>query len=160
MNPSNLEIDMSIAARIVIIALVLGAAASVFVLCGESKDLPLPAQVDPNLEASKAPAPVAPVKALPKLMDLGSTTCIPCKKMDPILANLAAQYRGYLEVEFINVSENREAATRHGIRLIPTQIFFDADGRELYRHEGFMAEDAILAKWQELGVELVARQES
>jgi len=43
----------------------------------------------------------------------------------------------------------------HGIRIIPTQIFFDAEGNELFRHEGFFAREDILAKWKELGVQLV-----
>jgi thioredoxin 1 len=38
--------------------------------------------------------------------------------------------------------------------VIPTQIFYDAAGRELFRHEGFFGKDDILAKWKELGVSL------
>lgn len=96
----------------------------------------------------------AEVHALPKLIDLGSTTCIPCKKMEPILASLSENYAGQLEVEFINIHEDKEATNRYDIRLIPTQIFFDSDGQELFRHEGFFPMDEILAKWDELGVAL------
>ncbi|MEZ4395829.1 MAG: thioredoxin family protein [Candidatus Krumholzibacteriia bacterium] len=100
-----------------------------------------------------AEAPVVAV-ALPRLVDLGSTTCIPCKRMAPILAELAEEQSGRLEVEVIDVREQPEAAARHDIRLIPTQIFFAADGRELWRHEGFIPKADILAKWAELGVTL------
>jgi thioredoxin 1 len=67
---------------------------------------------------------------------------------------LAQEYAGQLDVVFIDVWKKREEATRYGIRLIPTQIFYGADGKELFRHEGFFAKKDILAKWKELGVEL------
>ena len=93
-------------------------------------------------------------KTLPRLVDLGAGKCIPCKQMKPILEELTRDYAGQLETVFIDVWENRNEGTRYGIRIIPTQIFFTADGRERFRHEGFMAKKDILAKWRELGVEL------
>ena len=93
---------------------------------------------------------------LPRLVDLGSTTCIPCKMMAPILEELAKEFAGRLQVDFINVNENPDAAQPFGIQLIPTQVFLDASGKELWRHEGFFSKDEILAKWQELGVDLPA----
>jgi thioredoxin 1 len=57
-------------------------------------------------------------------------------------------------VVFIDVWKNEGEGARHGIRVIPTQIFYDAKGKELFRHEGFFSKEAILAKWKELGVEL------
>lgn len=97
----------------------------------------------------------APAKtALPRLLDLGSVECIPCKKMAPLLEELKKEYAGKLIVEFIDVWENPDAGDKYGISLIPTQIFFDAQGKELFRHEGFFSKEDILAKWQEFGVEL------
>jgi thioredoxin 1 len=93
---------------------------------------------------------------LPRLVDLGSTTCIPCKMMAPILEELKKEYAGRMQVEFINVYENPDAAKPFGIKLIPTQVFIDANGKELWRHEGFISKQDILAKWQELGVVLPA----
>jgi thioredoxin 1 len=94
--------------------------------------------------------------ALPKLLDFGSKKCIPCKKMAPILEELKRDYADVFRTEFIDVwvKRNAEAAKKHKIKLIPTQIFFDAAGKELWRHEGFMSKAAILAKWKELGVEV------
>ena len=91
---------------------------------------------------------------LPRLLDLGADRCIPCKKMAPILSGLKSNYVGQLEVEFIDVWKNPDAAKPYKVRLIPTQIFYDAQGKELFRHEGFYGKADILAKWQELGVEL------
>ncbi len=91
---------------------------------------------------------------LPRLVDLGSVTCIPCKMMAPILEEIKKDYAGRLSVEFYDVVQNPEAARKYGMKLMPTQIFFDASGKERFRHEGFFAKDDILAKWKELGVDL------
>ena len=97
----------------------------------------------------------APAKAkLPRLLDLGADKCIPCKKMAPILVKLKKEYAGTMEVEFIDVWKQPDKGKPYGIRLIPTQIFFAAEGKELFRHEGFFSEEDILAKWKELGVAL------
>jgi thioredoxin 1 len=93
---------------------------------------------------------------LPRLVDLGASTCIPCKMMVPVLEELRSQYEGRLRVDVIDVRENPDAAAQYGIQLIPTQIFSDASGKELFRHEGFISKKDILAKWRELGIDLSA----
>ena len=90
--------------------------------------------------------------ALPKLVDLGAGKCIPCKKMKPILDEFMKDYSDQFETVFIDVWENRKEGERYKIRMIPTQIFYDASGKELARHEGFMAKKDILAKWKKLGI--------
>lgn len=97
---------------------------------------------------------------VPKLLDLGSKECIPCKMMAPILEELKKDYVGKLDVEFIDVAlrENAKVGQQYGIKLIPTQIFFGKDGKELWRHEGFLAKDEILVKWKELGYDFGAAQ--
>ena len=64
------------------------------------------------------------------------------------------EYKGKLEVVFIDVWKNPDANERYGIKTIPTQIFFDASGKELFRHVGFMSKADILKKWSELGISL------
>jgi len=54
-------------------------------------------------------------------------------------------------VDFVNVKENPEEAKKYAIQVIPTQIFYGADGKELYRHIGVFRTDAVIAKWAELG---------
>ena len=103
-----------------------------------------------------SPAPVANVK-LPKLLDLGAGKCIPCRMMAPILEELKKEYAGKMNVEFIDVWVNPDAAKPYGIEVIPTQIFYNADGKELFRHVGFFAKEDILAKWKELGVDLAGK---
>ena len=106
---------------------------------------------------SAASATGASRTPLPRLVDLGADKCIPCKQMAPILEELAAEHRDELIVEFIDVWKNPDSGRQYGIRLIPTQIFYDATGKERFRHEGFMSKEAILAKWREIGVELGTR---
>ena len=106
-------------------------------------------------EASVASGPRA---ALPRLVDLGAGKCIPCKKMAPILEELKKEYAGRIEVEFIDVWKNPDAGKAYGVEMIPTQIFYDASGKELDRHTGFFGREDILAKWKELGVELAAAE--
>jgi thioredoxin 1 len=91
---------------------------------------------------------------IPRLLDLGADKCVPCKMMAPILDELKEEYKGRLEVVFIDVWKDNSAGGQYGIRAIPTQIFFAPDGSELFRHEGFYSRDDILSKWSELGYDL------
>ncbi|MBI5804542.1 thioredoxin family protein [candidate division TA06 bacterium] len=90
---------------------------------------------------------------LPRLVDLGAGKCIPCKMMAPILEELKKDYAGKLEVVFIDVWQNADEGSKYKIRVIPTQIFYSPEGKELFRHEGFYSREDILAKWKELGHE-------
>ena len=102
----------------------------------------------------QVPAPTSTKEAgLPRLVDLGRGTCIPCKQMAPILEELSREYEGRAVVEVIDLRYSPQAAMQYGIKLIPTQVFFDKKGVEVYRHEGFMPKDQIVAKFQELGAE-------
>ncbi len=107
-----------------------------------------------NTASTNIPATQTEKKALPRLLDLGAGKCIPCKMMFPVLDELKKEYAGKLTVEFIDVWQNPDAAKPYGIEVIPTQIFYDADGKELFRHIGFFSKDDILARWKELGVDL------
>jgi len=101
---------------------------------------------------SGAPETTKQGQTLPRLVDLGAHSCIPCRMMAPILTQLQKEYSSMFKTEFIDVWKDPEAGRRYGIRVIPTQIFFDAEGRELYRHEGFFSKKDILATWERFGV--------
>jgi thioredoxin 1 len=94
-----------------------------------------------------------PVKGMVTMLDLGATECVPCKMMAPILTKLKKVYEGRAAIVFIDVWKNREQAPRFGIRAIPTQIFYDADGREVSRHVGFMSEAAIVEQLTKMGLQ-------
>ena len=136
--------------NLAIVAAVVVAAAAVFALKQRQA---------PATESTAAPAasaiPAAESSALlPRLLELGADKCVPCKMMAPILDELRQEYAGQLQVDFIDVWKNPDAGERFGVRVIPLQIFFDAHGTELFRHEGFYAKTDILAKWKALGVDL------
>jgi len=90
---------------------------------------------------------------LPMLWDFGAKKCIPCKKMAPILDQLAEEYKRRFTVKFIDVwlTENISEAKKYKIKSIPTQIYFDKNGNELWRHTGFISKNAILNRWKSLG---------
>jgi len=90
---------------------------------------------------------------LPRLLDLGADKCIPCKAMAPILEEMRETFRGRLDVDFIDVWKEPGGGREYGIKIIPTQIFFDEQGDELFRHQGFYSREDILMKWRELGYE-------
>lgn len=123
-----------------------------------------------NLTAAIAPGAMAgataaseiapPHPGIPRLVDVGAGKCIPCKMMAPILEELKKEYEDVFEVQFVDVWEDPEAGKPYGVQIIPTQIFYDATGNELFRHTGFLAKPDILAKWQELGVDLGPSTES
>ncbi len=103
-------------------------------------------------EQARPSAPATSAAPIPRLVDVGAGKCIPCKAMAPILEGLKAEYAGRMEVLFVDVWQDPDAGRPYGIRMIPTQIFYGADGRELARHEGFMGKDEILARWKAVGV--------
>jgi len=146
---------MNVKNMAIIGAVVVAAAAIVLLKHGKKAE---PAGADSAAVGAVAQAGVeasAPQgKALPRLVDLGAGKCIPCKMMKPILDDLKATCAETFKTEFIDVWENPDAGKRYGINIIPTQIFFGADGKELFRHEGFFSKDDILGKWKEFGVVL------
>ena len=93
-----------------------------------------------------------PVKGMVTMVDLGARACIPCKMMAPILEKLEKVYAGRAAVVFFDVWKDQAPAKRFGIRTIPTQIFFDKDVKEVYRHEGFLSEEEIVRRFKEMGV--------
>jgi thioredoxin 1 len=89
--------------------------------------------------------------SLPVLVDLGADRCVPCKMMAPILEELKKEYKGKLDVVFYDVWKDPAPAEKYRIHGIPTQVFLDETGKELYRHAGYFSKEQILNKWKELG---------
>jgi thioredoxin 1 len=110
--------------------------------------------VPPVALAASHTAPGTP--GIPRLVDVGADRCIPCKAMAPILAELRTEYAGRMHVEFIDVWKDPEAGDPYRVTIIPTQIFYAGDGRELERHQGFISKADILATWQRHGYDFSA----
>jgi thioredoxin 1 len=94
-----------------------------------------------------------PVKGMVTMIDLGAKKCIPCKMMAPILEKMEKKYKDKAAIIFIDVWEDPAPAKRFGIRAIPTQVFFNKEGKEVYRHVGFFSEEAIMAQLKKMGVD-------
>ena len=135
--------------KIAIVMAVLTGAGAV-VITKERAEVPLE-QTEVSGPATRATT--APAR-LPRLLDLGGEKCTICRKMAPILAELKVEYAGRLAVETIDVNRNPDVGEKHGIRLIPTLIFFDASGEEIFRHEGFASKKDILETWKVFGIDL------
>ncbi len=110
-----------------------------------------------NVEAelpSATPATINQVlvSGKPTVIDLGARTCIPCKKMAPILEGLSKEYKGKANVLFIDVHDDNAAAERFKVRMIPTQVFFNAQGKEVKRHIGFMDKADIVKELKAAGL--------
>lgn len=138
---------MNTTGKILIVAVLLAAA-------GGAVWLKQPSDVPVETPTTNAPPPLAAEKQLPRLVDLGADKCIPCKLMAPILEELEKEYAGKFEVVFIDVWKDKAKSKEYGVNIIPTQIFYDASGKERFRHEGFFSKEDILGKWKELGVDI------
>jgi thioredoxin 1 len=104
------------------------------------------------IPAAWAGSPEVPVKGMVTLVDLGANACIPCKMMAPILEKLEKVYQGKAAVVFIDVWKTPDEAKRFNLQVIPTQIFYDKKGKEVFRHMGFMGEKDIVSVLNKLGV--------
>ena len=112
---------------------------------GLSLGADLPSATDANIRAALA-------SGRPTVADFGARSCIPCKKMAPILAELARELKDKGNILFSDVREDGDLARQYRIQMIPTQIFFDAKGKEVKRHMGFMDKDDIMKELKELGL--------
>lgn len=85
------------------------------------------------------------------MIDVGATECIPCKMMAPIMKELEEEYAGIADIVFIDVWKNPAEGRKYRVQTIPTQIFFDKSGKEVFRHVGFMDKKPIIETLTRLG---------
>jgi thioredoxin 1 len=83
------------------------------------------------------------------LIELGADKCIPCKAMQPVMREIAQEYKGTIQVVFYDVWKTLKYAIDYGIQMIPTQVFIDKNGDEIFRHVGFYAKDEIIKMLKE-----------
>ncbi len=86
-------------------------------------------------------------------LEIGANACIPCRKMQPIIKEIAEQFPDNVQVVFYDVWKDPSPARKYGVRLIPTQVFLDKDGKEFSRHVGFFPKEEILKVLKKKGVE-------
>jgi thioredoxin 1 len=88
----------------------------------------------------------------PVLLQLGAHWCPPCRKQLPVMVELGHEQDAF-STAYLDVDEHPGKARNYGVSSIPVLIFFDAEGRELFRHVGFFPKDEILAQWKKLGIQ-------
>jgi len=87
----------------------------------------------------------------PVLVDFGSNKCIPCRQLRPILKEVAQELSGKAHVLIIDIFQYQGLARQHRINLIPTLVFFDAQGKETFRRSGVWDKASIARKLKEAG---------
>ena len=101
--------------------------------------------IGPAWGESTPPAQVRPI-----LYDFGSGRCYSCQQMEKILQTVKARYGSQVDIRLIYVDKDRDLASRYKVILIPTQVFVDASGKEVFRHMGLFPQDKLVKKLQEL----------
>ncbi len=87
-------------------------------------------------------------------VEIGAAKCIPCKMMQPIMKEVAEEYKGQVKVLFHDVwtPKGKDDAEKYNIRVIPTQVFLDKDGKEYFRHEGYFPKEDLIKVLKMKGV--------
>ncbi len=87
----------------------------------------------------------------PLLVDFGANSCLPCRQLRPLLKEIKEEYAGKAHILIIDVYKFKELAREYKIQLIPTLIFFDKNGQEVFRHLGAWDKESIKNKLKEIG---------
>ncbi len=94
--------------------------------------------------------------AIVKFIEVGSDKCIPCKQMKEVIANITAKYKEQLDFEMVDINKDKDAVSKYGVQLIPTQIFYDKSGKEFFRHVGYFPEEKIDSLLQANGLKVMS----
>lgn len=89
-------------------------------------------------------------EAQPLVVNVGAAACVPCRLMAPVLERAALRYEGRARVLVVDIRTNRDALKTYGVRVLPTQIFFNAAGERVATHEGFLSEAELTRAIDEL----------
>lgn len=110
--------------------------------------------VKPKIEKSSVKSSEKKEEIKVTFVELGSVKCIPCKMMQPIMEEIEKEFAGQVNVIFYDVwtEEGKPYAEKYKIRLIPTQVFLDKNGKEYFRHEGFFPKEELVKILEMQGV--------
>lgn len=87
----------------------------------------------------------------PFLVDFGANSCLPCRQLRPILKELSKEWAGKADILVIDVYKYQHLAREYKIVALPTLVFFDHKGKEVFRQPGAMSKEQISAKLKEIG---------
>jgi thioredoxin 1 len=105
---------------------------------------------------TKAPdqAVTKPDTILVTFVEIGAARCIPCKAMQPIMKAVEEEYKGQVKVVFHDVwtPQGKIDGMKYNIRVIPTQVFLDKNGKEYFRHKGYFPKEELIKVLKMRGV--------
>ncbi len=87
------------------------------------------------------------------MVNFGTDNCLPCRMMKPVIKKLKSKFDKKASILFINIEQHRETAFKYGIKTVPVQIFYDQDGREVFRHVGYFDYESSLEQFRKLNVD-------
>ena len=102
--------------------------------------------------AEPAGLPEIPVKDMVTMVDFGASYCAPCKAMAPFLEKLEKEYKGRAAIVVLDVGKAPNICERYNITELPTQVFYNKQGKEVFRHKGFLKEEDIVKQLKKMGV--------
>jgi len=117
-----------------------------------------PAPLSPSQERPAIPVLTADSLATARasgtwlIVEFGGATCIPCKAMQPILQELQESFGSMVQVRNFWVQDDLDTARSLRILVIPTQVVFDASGKEVLRHQGGYGIDEFRAALATVGL--------
>ena len=94
----------------------------------------------------------APASGKPFLVDFGANSCVPCRQMRPILKEIGKEYSEKAKVLVIDIYKFQDLARQYQVQVVPTLVFFDSKGKEVFRHLGAWGKESIVAKLKEIGM--------
>lgn len=104
-------------------------------------------QISTSAVTKETKKPTAkPENILATFIEIGAAKCIPCRAMQPIMKEVAEKYKGQVKVVFHDVwtPQGRIDGMKYNIRVIPTQVFLDKNGKEYFRHEGYFPKEELI----------------
>jgi Thioredoxin. len=106
-----------------------------------------------NSTANQSDLPTGDIQVT--FIELGSVNCMPCKQMKSVMNAIEVEYAGKVKVVFHDVwtAEGKPYGEQYGIRVIPTQVFIDKNGKEVFRHEGYLSKESVEKVLRDAGVQ-------
>lgn len=86
----------------------------------------------------------------PAIYEFARKLCPICQKNAMVLKEVEARYRGQIILRFLYIDTEEPVFREYRVTFVPTQVFLDASGREVFRHEGPLSQKELIAKLKEL----------
>lgn len=129
MDEGNRTKRLPAALKILIPVIIIAVIAGMYFLKNAEKDGAQNDAAEYPLKITAVDLKAIKAYGMPTVVDFGSDSCIPCKEMAPVLETLNSEWRGRAAVQFIDVWKYSDGVADFPIQVIPTQVFFDADGK-------------------------------